>query len=53
MSNEIEISKLNSIGYEEVYEEYYSCPKCDDEWIICRSNYCSNCGAKLIWKNEE
>lgn len=50
---EVEISKLNCKGEDEVYEEWYSCPLCDDGWITRRAKYCSNCGVKLIWKSDE
>jgi len=50
---EVEIGKLNGVGMEEAYEEFYSCPNCGSECIIRSSSYCSNCGAKLNWKNEE
>lgn len=49
LMEEIEISDLNSVGFEEAYEEFYSCPKCNNEWIIHSSIYCSNCGIKLNW----
>ena len=48
--NKVKISEKNNIGKDEIYCNWYKCPKCRDVMIISSSRYCTNCGIKLIWK---
>ena len=48
--NKVKISEKNNIGRDEIYCNWYRCPKCRDVMITSSSRYCTNCGIKLIWK---
>lgn len=44
--NPIKLDKEEYWGY------WWKCDKCGDIYIIKKSNYCMNCGAKINWDNE-
>ena len=48
--NEIEIGEKDNQGKDEVYCNWYKCPKCSDTMITHHQNFCGNCGIKLKWK---
>ena len=37
---------------EELYTDWFKCPKCKNEGIVIESNYCPHCGSKLQWSTE-
>jgi hypothetical protein len=39
--------KLKNIGKDELYCEWFRCPKCDGTDITEDSNFCPNCGLDL------
>lgn len=48
---EVIITKNNSIGFEEVYFEWFQCPVClGGNYIATFFNFCPNCGIKIKWE---
>jgi len=48
--NQIDISASKDFSDKaELYCNGYVCPKCKDINVRLKSNYCHNCGVKLIW----
>jgi hypothetical protein len=37
----------------EHYTFVYECPACHEHRVMLNSNYCCNCGARMIWNGEE
>lgn len=35
------------------YIHWFECSNCKCNKIVYKSNYCPNCGKKLIWSNKE
>jgi len=44
----VTISSKNSIGYDEVYVEFFNCPNCNAA-TIRNDKYCHYCGIKIEW----
>ena len=36
---------------DEVYCPWYTCPSCENTYVMPESNYCSECGCKFEWVN--
>lgn len=36
-------------GKDEIYCNWYICPKCDNVNVMFGDNYCSKCGCKFEW----
>lgn len=47
------VEQKDSLGKDELWVEWFNCPKCENSNVIIHSNYCSECGIKLTWKLEE
>ena len=41
------LTKEYEDGMDEVYEMWFRCPRCNDEYILKWFKYCPNCGIKL------
>jgi hypothetical protein len=48
--NEVDIGSWCSEGKDEVYCMWYGCPKCHSGSVRSADKYCSQCGVKLNWK---
>lgn len=49
----VSIGKKDSDGHDEMYKEWFICPACDnpeEDFITTASNFCPNCGVRLIWE---
>ena len=46
---------FNKDFYENTYDKvsWYNCPNCRSKNISIYSNYCADCGVKLIWNKAE
>ena len=38
---------------DEIYCDWYKCPKCGDTYLRSCDNYCGHCGVKLNWEKTE
>jgi hypothetical protein len=47
----IKIDIDDSTGYDELYTEWFNCPKCTCDKILSSYKYCPNCGIKIKFKN--
>lgn len=46
----ITIHKVNNcLGKDELYADWYECPKCSDIYNTRRNNFCGNCGVQFEW----
>jgi len=36
-----------------VYATWYTCPNCEDDYIMADANYCPSCGMKINWIDYE
>jgi len=45
--------RKHSCGIDEIYTEWYRCPKCGNNYILDCFHYCPNCGIKLRFDEEE
>lgn len=45
------VEEKHWIGKEEYWGDWICCPKCK-KGVIARSNYCSNCGIKLVYRKK-
>ena len=45
------IGNENSIGKDEIYCNWYSCPNCGSGYVRHYDSFCSNCGCKLEWED--
>lgn len=43
-----EKTRIKRQGNDEIYTEWFSCNECGDDMITNSSNYCPNCGRKII-----
>lgn len=34
---------------DEIYTDFYKCPKCGEDMIMVAASYCQDCGVKLEW----
>ena len=34
---------------DDIYTDFYKCPKCKGDMIIVGASYCQDCGVKLEW----
>ena len=50
IKKEIKFEELKSMGKDEIYCEWFECPVCKDPSSMIEedSNYCPNCGVKII-----
>ena len=48
---EITITQKDSDGFDEIYAEWFVCPKCKND-IKAKAKFCSNCGIKLKWAKD-
>lgn len=39
-------------GKDEFYGNFFTCPNCGSKFIFGVSNYCSDCGIKLLWPDD-
>jgi hypothetical protein len=46
----VAISEAQNIGEDELYTNWYRCPKCNDDMITRGSNFWLKCGVKLQWE---
>lgn len=53
MPKEVIITNKEHEGKWEMYSDFYTCPECGGVHIFAHDNYCSNCGAKLVWNLEK
>ena len=51
-SDSVSIGEEQNTGWDEWYCHWYACPKCAEDCIVRRFNYCPNCGVKLKWQEE-
>lgn len=47
------ITDKDWIGKNEIYTDFYMCPKCDDNSIIEGFKYCPNCGENIEWEEQK
>jgi len=49
----MKIVKMNkiahAIGEDELYCEFFQCPKCGNEMVMQGAKFCSKCGRKINW----
>lgn len=45
---EEKITTIVSLGWDEIYCNWYECLNCHDEYITEKSNFCPNCGFKIV-----
>ena len=48
--NSVVITEKDFDDVDEFYGKWFVCPLCNNKEIIEFSNFCSNCGIKLDWK---
>ena len=45
----VTIREEDCTGWDELYDEWFTCPKCkEDSVILLTHSYCPNCGAEII-----
>jgi hypothetical protein len=44
------IGEDQNIGVDEIFCDWYRCPKCKEESITRSSKFCPDCGVKLQWE---
>ena len=44
------IGEDQNMGVDEIYCDWYRCPKCKEESITRSSKFCPDCGVKLQWE---
>jgi len=38
-----------SAGMDELYGEWFVCPKCSEAGVFWKTNFCPDCGVELDW----
>ena len=46
-SEPVLIERSASVGCEEIYIEWFICPKCQDDKLCIHFNFCPNCGVAI------
>jgi hypothetical protein len=43
------VTVLKSIGWDDMYVEWFKCPKCTETNLLSTFKFCPDCGAPLDW----
>lgn len=47
--NKVTITDKDFDCKDDIYTDWYKCPKCGESMIIVAASYCQECGVKLEW----